>query len=76
MSDVQDYTSIHNDADIARGNFSLKAKLRLAASSLAAIHMVALVVGASFWAFRQIEVATETRKHISTLITQANALMS
>jgi PAS domain S-box-containing protein len=76
MSDVQDYTSIHNDADIAWGNFSLKAKLSLAASFLAAILMVAMVVGVSFWAFRQIEVATETRKHISTLITQTDALMS
>ncbi|MDD5266100.1 MAG: CHASE3 domain-containing protein [Methylococcales bacterium] len=76
MSDVQDYTSINNDADIARDDFSLKARLSLAALFLAAILMVALVAGVSFRAFRQIEVATGTRKHISTLITQADALIS
>ncbi len=54
----------------------MKATRKVVTALAGAVFMVLLVVGGSFWAFRQIEMATEARAHSHLLITRANALLS
>jgi len=46
------------------------------AGALLLVALIALIVAASFWAFKQSETALEARRHTSDLILRANALMS
>ena len=55
---------------------SLKATHKIIASLAAAALLVTLGVAVSFWAFRQIEVAAEARKHSYDLIIRAGDLLS
>jgi PAS domain S-box-containing protein len=54
----------------------LKATTKALAPLAGAAVLAALVVAASFWAFRQIELAAEARGHSYDLIIRANALLS
>ena len=55
---------------------SLKATHKIFASFAAAALLVTLGVAVSFWAFKQIEVAAEARKHSYDLIIRAGDLLS
>lgn len=46
------------------------------AGALLLVVLIALIVAASFWAFKQNETALEARRHTNDLILRANALMS
>ena len=54
----------------------MKANTKAYASLAGTALLVALVVAVSFWAFRQIEIAAESRSHAYDLVTRANALWS
>ena len=54
----------------------MKTKHKIAAAFAGVALLVALGVGLSFWAFRQIDQAAEARKHASLVIDRANELLS
>ena len=57
-------------------NVRLKTDRKIVASLIGAGLLVATVAVLSFWAFSQIEAATAARKHVYSLISDANALLS
>jgi len=60
----------------ADGKFSLKAIYKIIVSFAGTALLVALVVVASFWFFRQADEATAARKHARIVILSANYLLS
>jgi len=60
----------------ADGNLSLKTTRHLIASLATSAVLVALVVATTFWFFKQIEAASEARKHTCNVIHEADELLS
>ena len=58
------------------GKSPVKTTHKVAASLAGAALLVALGVGVSFWAFRQIQDAAEARKHASAVINRGNEFLS
>ncbi len=61
---------------LARWNYPVKIAHKIIASLIAALLLLALGAGASFWAFNQMEQASDARRHIYVVIIRANNLLA
>ena len=71
-----DSNIINDDAGTAQGKSSLKATHQIVALFAVAVLLVALGVAVMFWAFRQIEIASEERKYTFILLNHADDFLS
>ncbi|WP_411727377.1 PAS domain S-box protein [Methyloglobulus sp.] len=71
-----DSNIINDDAGAAQGKSSLKATHQIVALFAVAVLLVALGVAVMFWAFRQIEIASEERKYTFILLNHADDFLS
>ncbi|WP_262965867.1 PAS domain S-box protein [Methylobacter psychrophilus] len=67
---------MNDNTSSAKDKYSSKATLKIGASFITAVLLIALVLVTTFWAFRQIETAAEARNYTDNIIEQANLLMS
>jgi len=67
---------MNDNTSPAQDKYSSKATLKIGASFITAVLLIALVLVTTFWAFKQIETAAEARNYTDNIIEQANLLMS